>query len=169
MTPAEIAEKRLNEAGQNELNYVRVQDLDESTPTELPATWSPESVRSAMSRFVDAVEKHKYPDIDDLEVVSMLLSRALNVDMDNIKNRRGDIPKALGLVHKPHRDYDRRVMAIAFFNTVGDLWDDALSRNCSDIVSEKRAIELGIQAFFKIGVELSSDEAESLYMYGAQL
>lgn len=169
MTPAEIAKKNIDEAGQEELENVRIRDLDESTPTELPATWSPESVRLSISRFVKAVEKHNYPDIEDVEVISLLMERVLQVDMDDIRNRRGDIPKALGLVHKPYRDYDRRVLACAFHRTVIDLWDDELTKNPNDILTQITAIELGIKAFYQNGIELSNDEAESLYKYGAEL
>lgn len=174
MTPAEIAKKRLDEAGLEELDSVRIRDLDESKPTVLPATWSPESVRSAISRFINAVENHNYPDVEDLEVVSMLMDRVLQVDMDNIRNRRGDIPKALGLVHKPHRDYDRRVLAIAFHRTVIELWDNEIVNEINKIggkrITEEDAIVLGIKAFLEAGIaEFTLDEADSLYELGSSI
>lgn len=169
MTSVEIAKRRLDEAGLVELGNVKICDLDESKPTELPSTWSPEGVRNTLSRFVNAIESHVYPDIDDLEVVSMLMERVLQVDMDDKRNRRGDIPKALGLVHKPYRDYERRVLAYAFNRTVIDIWDEEISKDVKINIKQAVAIELGIKAFYQNGIELSIDEATSLFEYGADL
>ncbi|MCG8026400.1 MAG: hypothetical protein N0E59_08970 [Candidatus Thiodiazotropha taylori] len=174
MNPAEIAKKRFDEAGQAELDSVRVRDLCETSPSELPATWSPESVRTTMSNYITAVTNHKYPDLEDMEIVSMLLERVLLIDMDDIKNRRGDLPKALGLVSKPHRDYDRRVLALAFFNTAIDLWDreieNRLSIGTSEQVPKDRVIELTISAFRHANLmDLTFDEARSLYELGESI
>lgn len=79
-----------------------ISGLARAAPDERPLG-SPEAVRVALSRFVQAFMEGRQVDPESQAVVVKCLERVLDVDMDEERNHRGDLPKALGLVHDSTR------------------------------------------------------------------
>ncbi len=163
MKHVELAKKIYKEKGEDELHSDNALVGLDGPVCQTPLG-SPEAVRSAMQQFVNNFRSGNH-DSHNAATISSLLERVLSVDMDQKNNRRGDLPKALGLVHRPHRDYDRRILSLTVFELAEELrFEGGIARTRED------AIEQVISALRSAGIaDLTEDKALDLYKAGFQL